>query len=55
MTTFYSRHTQKTKAANAADWYTVKIKQSGQWCGKRSDIVFFVIFCSHYYRSKAKQ
>jgi len=39
----------ETQAANAADCFTVKIKQI-----KRLDMVtFFVIFCAHYYRSKA--
>ena len=38
----------KIQAANAADCFTVKIKQI-----KRSDTATFLFFCSHYYRSKA--
>ena len=37
----------KTQAANAADCFTVKIKQI-----KWSDMVTFLLYCSHYYRSK---
>jgi len=55
LTTFFSRRLQNTKAANAPEIVSlskIKIKQI-----KRSAVRYgeIFIFCSHYYRSKAKQ
>jgi len=50
---FFNRRPQNTKAANAAvDCFTIKIKQIKQSAVRYGKIF---IFCSHYYRSKAKQ